>query len=196
MPPSPLSLLWPTILIPRKLYFSALLGNHSEKRATKKADCNSAIIWLNVQFEMSTDPCLVWQWWCSGTLWSLSRCWRTMPDVEIDSITLISTVLTVKRKRGRCQEWLQYPLQPWWALFPPPTVSFQKPGGGALLRGAAEPTSSQMVKRSADVWSSLLGDDAAAKIRTTKAEETSLKSQCWTAHRVRRQFTQWADSDF
>lgn len=29
MPPSPLSLLWPTMLIPRKLYFSVRLRNHN-----------------------------------------------------------------------------------------------------------------------------------------------------------------------
>lgn len=33
MPPSPLSLLWPTMLMPKKLYFSVLLRNQNRVNA-------------------------------------------------------------------------------------------------------------------------------------------------------------------
>lgn len=42
---------------------------------------------------------------------------------------------------------LQYPFQPGRALFPPPAVSLEQPGGCALLRATAEPEDNRKSSR-------------------------------------------------
>lgn len=84
MPPSPLSLLWPTMLMPKKLYFSVLVRNHNSVNNTYKFVKRiykqyQFIIYIYQQF---TDPCSEWRWLCSRTLWSLSHCWRRTPRVD------------------------------------------------------------------------------------------------------------------
>lgn len=53
------------------------------KNKLKSEVCHSTKI-----LPLSTDPCWAWRWWCSGTSWNPSRCWRTRPDKQIDSITI------------------------------------------------------------------------------------------------------------
>lgn len=84
MPPSPRSLLWPTMLMPRKLYFSVMgeaKGRGQEReRAQMSARRRQRI---KPRTEMIFNyPCWVWRWWCWGSSLSLWCCWRTKTGRE------------------------------------------------------------------------------------------------------------------
>ena len=70
------------------------------------------------------------------TLWSLSCCWRRMP--EITHHTFNSSV-PYQNFWDPLLSGRHYPLQTWGALFPASSVAFEEPGGRALFCGTAEP---------------------------------------------------------
>lgn len=103
-----------------------------------------------------TDPCWEWRWWCSRTLWSLSRCWRRRPGVENHRFNMrCANTVTLSRTNSQLdnivrlrkdQQYSTYPLQTWRALFPASTVAFKKPRSCALFCCTAEPISERVNK--------------------------------------------------